>query len=654
MKNQLFTIFKFPFLRNILIAFLAIAVIIPLYEHFRAFPLFRDLLTKAAEDQVIRIATHLSSYDFFSESTLDSTQSIPKKWIEEVSMVSKDLKLEKVKIFSNVGKVIFSTDSKEIGTINTHDYFQNHIATGQVFTKVVEKDTKSQEGRVLYQTVVETYVPIMRNNVFMGSFEIYYDIADQKKAMNLLLGRLNLDMIFMGIWLSLLAVALVLRAAKEMKEREKIQEALRLSEETFRSVTDCAKDAIVMIDTQGRINLWNGAAESMFGYVGSEILGKNMHKTLAPERFYHVANKGFSAFSETGHGSKVVGNTVEMMALHKNGHEFPVEVSVSAIHFRGTWHAIGILRDISTRKEVEQKLKLGFRVMENAADGILVTNGRGIIEMVNPAFTQVTGFSPEEVIGQNPNILKSGRHHDDFYRDMWQSLLDDGIWRGEIWNRRKDGAIYPQQLSMSAIIDTDGNTSHYVAVFNDITQRKADEANLERLAFYDPLTGAPNRLLFLERLDQTIKENRRHKTASALLFLDLDHFKQVNDTHGHEIGDLLLQEATQRLQALVREEDTVSRLGGDEFTLILPHASTHQDAERVAGEIIESMTKPFHFNGIECHIGASIGIAFHPFHADDMDTLIKRADMAMYVAKKGGRNRFHIHESVEQGKDIQP
>ena len=651
MKKQLVIVFNHSYLRNILVAFLVIALLLPLYEQFRAFPPFRDLLTRAAEDQANRIATHLSSYSFFKKGSLETPADIPQAWIDEVFMVAKDLNLEKIKIFTKTGEVIFSTSSRDIGKRNKHDYFQTKVAAGQIYTKVVEKNSKNLEGEIAKNTVVETYIPIMVDQTFKGSFEIYYDISSQRTAMNNLLARFNIDMILMGIGLTLLASILISKASKEIHARDVAEEALRLSEQKFRGISDSAKDAIIMIDTQGHITLWNVSAEHMFGYSEAEIMGCDMHRILAPERFWHNANKGFKDFTKSGKGSMVVGRIVEIVALHKNGTEFPVEISASAIYFRGGWHAIGILRDISARKEAEQRLKLGVRVMENAADAILVTNNKGIIELVNPAFSKITGYPAEEVIGKNPNLLSSGRHGSDFYQEMWQTVVKEGVWRGEIWNRRKNGEIYPQRLSMSAIQDGTGETSHYVAVFNDISQRKADEEMLERLAFYDPLTGLPNRLLFRERLDRAMCEDNRHKTATALLFLDLDRFKQVNDVHGHEVGDLLLQEAAKRLKTLVREEDTVSRLGGDEFTVILRRASNPQDAGRVAGQIVEMMTLPFPIQEIECHIGVSIGVAYHPFHARDMETLIKRADLAMYVAKKGGRNRYHIFEDTANGTD---
>lgn len=647
MRQSLTNIFKLPFLRNILFLFIVFATLIPLYEWYRAFPLFRDLLTHAAEDQAIRIASHLSSYDFFKESPLDSRQSIPKAWVEEVSMVSQDLKLDKVKLFSRTGRVIFSTESGDIHKVNNRDYFHNTVAKGHVFTKVVEKGTQSLEGKVYHRAIVETYIPIMRHGTFMGSFEVYYDIASQRASLDALLGRLNMDMVIMGIGLTLLAMALITRAAKEIHEREAAQEALRHSEKKFRGISDSAKDAIIMLNASGEINLWNNAATKMFGYRASEVLGREMHPLLLPERFLLRARQGFAAFARAGEGKMVVGKTVEMVARHKDGTEFPVEVSVNALQFQGTWHAIGILRDISARKKAEQRLKLGYRVMENAADGILVTDQHANIEMINPAFSTVTGYHAEEVLGKNPRLLKSGRHDDHFYQEMWRVVTEHGLWQGEIWNRRKNGDIYPQRISMSAIRDAEGQTSHYVAVFNDITQRKMDEANLERLAFYDPLTGIPNRQLFLERLDRAIREDNRHKTATALMFLDLDHFKQVNDNHGHEVGDLLLQEAARRLQGLVRDEDTVARLGGDEFTIILRRVSLPQDADRVASKVVTSMVQPFQIKGIECRVGASIGIACHPLHSKDVDTLVKLADTAMYVAKKGGRNNYRIYDPAD-------
>lgn len=265
---------------------------------------------------------------------------------------------------------------------------------------------------------------------------------------------------------------------------------------------------------------------------------------------------------------------------------------------------------------------------------------------MNPAFTKLTGYSLEEVVGAKPSRLKSGRHGADFYRDMWRELLETGSWQGEIWNRRKNGEVYPEWLSLSAIYDDRGAITNFIGMFSDISQLKEVEQGLERLAFYDPLTAVPNRILFRERLQQAMRETDRKSEGdrTALLYLDLDYFKQVNDVHGHEVGDLLLQEVVARISGIVREVDTVARLGGDEFTVVLGNQHDPGIAARIADKIIAAITEPFQFG--EEHknirIGTSIGIAFYPDHASDLDTLVKLADAAMYEAKAAGRNRYQI------------
>ena len=291
----------------------------------------------------------------------------------------------------------------------------------------------------------------------------------------------------------------------------------------------------------------------------------------------------------------------------------------------------------------EKRLRLGVNVIQHARQGIMITGADNIIEMVNPAFSQITGYDRTEAIGNKPSLLKSGRHDQAFYKDLWTTLQRDGHWDGEIWNRRKNGEIYPERLHISAIYDTQQQLSHYVAIFSDISLYKESEEQLERMAFFDPLTGIANRLLFRERLTQSLKELERVPDQKiGVLFLDLDHFKEVNDTYGHQTGDQLLQLVASRLTSIVRKEDTVSRLGGDEFGIILNHIPHTSVASLVAEKIIENLSQPLQINEASCQIGVSIGITFSPDQSNDPTELISQADFAMYQAKKGGRNRANI------------
>lgn len=298
--------------------------------------------------------------------------------------------------------------------------------------------------------------------------------------------------------------------------------------------------------------------------------------------------------------------------------------------------------DISAMKAAQEKLRLTAKVVDSASEAVVITNIRNEIEYVNPAFTAITEYTPEEVVGANPRMLQSGRHDADFYRDMWLEIRDTGRWRGEIWNRRKSGEFYAEWLSIVAIKDEAGNPTHHIAIFSDITHRKEDEERVWRQANYDALTGLPNRALFLDRLNQTVRQSRREDKKFALMFLDLDGFKKVNDTLGHAAGDILLQQTAARLTECMRASDTVARLAGDEFTCILWGVRSHDDVAVVAAKILDRLAEPFDLDGREACVRASIGIAIFPDHASDGSVLLQLADSAMYSVKKSGKNNFEF------------
>lgn len=302
--------------------------------------------------------------------------------------------------------------------------------------------------------------------------------------------------------------------------------------------------------------------------------------------------------------------------------------------------------------ERSDELRMNGQVFESALEGILVTDIDGVIQSVNPAFTDITGYSEEEVVGNNPRMIKSGHHDAGFYESMWKDILETGRWQGELWNRRKSGETYPVWETITAIKGDDGETSHYVAIFFDITERKQVDEKLQYQAQHDVLTGLPNRMLFNDLLEQILKEEQRSKGGVAVLFLDLDRFKEVNDTLGHQAGDLLLQEAAKRLEKVIRNSDVLARMGGDEFTLILRDISSINDASHIAEKIVAAANEPFLLEEHEVSIGASIGISIYPNDAEDADTLIKYADTAMYRAKDSGRNNFQFF-TASMGEDLE-
>ncbi len=418
---------------------------------------------------------------------------------------------------------------------------------------------------------------------------------------------------------------------------------LQGSEERLRSMADNAQDAIVEMDAAGCVEFWNPAAESLFGHTAGEMMGRELHEVIVPERFRAAFHANFPRFVATGEGM-MLGRSVEMVGLCRDGREVPVELSLGALPGgTGGRHAIGILRDISGRHEAEQRLKLGARVIAHALNGIVVTDRHAAIELVNPAFTRITGYAADDVVGKTPRVLKSGRHPPEFYAEMWHALDVSGEWQGEIWNRRRGGEVYPEWLSLSAIRDGSGRVTHYVGIFSDISQRKELEQGLERMAFYDPLTGLANRTLFHERLRQALRDVKRYGGFRvAVLYLDLDRFKEVNDRWGHDIGDVLLEEVARRLSTVVREADTVARMGGDEFAIVLTHVADAEVAGAIAGKIVALLAEPFTLRGRHCQIGTSLGVALAPDHGSDVDALVTTADHAMYEAKRNGRGQYRL------------
>ncbi|QTL37715.1 EAL domain-containing protein [Pseudoalteromonas viridis] len=297
--------------------------------------------------------------------------------------------------------------------------------------------------------------------------------------------------------------------------------------------------------------------------------------------------------------------------------------------------------DVTEFKEVEAELKTAAAVYQATQEGIMTTNANLEITAVNPAFTRITGYPEQEVLGKKPNLLSSGRHDKRFYEHMWHTLETKGEWAAEIWNRRKDGTIYPEWLAISAVEDEQGQVQQYIAVLSDMTERKEQEAKIAYQAMYDALTGLPNRRLLLDRICQDLKQIERQPHLSALLFIDLDRFKRINDTMGHDAGDNLLLEVANRLNHLVRRTDTLARFGGDEFVLLLSQISEVEDAAKVAEKILTSLAQPFNINGFEVISGASIGIAIMPDDANEQQEILRRADLAMYKAKESGRNQYH-------------
>ncbi|MBP1932980.1 sensor domain-containing protein [Ammoniphilus resinae] len=406
---------------------------------------------------------------------------------------------------------------------------------------------------------------------------------------------------------------------------------------------------IMLTDEQGTILSVNQAVTRVTGYLPEEIIGKNPRILQSGRQSLSFYQQMWKEVGENGSWQGEVWNK------RKTGEEYLQWLNLISIRNENEQplHYIAILSDMTEQKKQEESLLLAHKVIENTFEGVMITDGQKKIISVNPAFMKVTGYSAEEAIGQNPRFLQSGRQNLDFYRNMWITIYQKGGWQGEIWNRRKNGDIYPEWLSISAVKNGSGQVTNYVGVFSDISERKRAEERLEQLAHYDLLTGLPNRFLFNEKLKSALFHARRYKHYVALLFIDLDRFKTVNDTLGHAIGDRLLRLAGERLVDCLRREDIVSRWGGDEFTVLLDNIQMVEHVARIAAKITQSISRPFHIEGQEIRVTPSIGISVYPNDGIEIDELMNHADTAMYLAKERGNTyQFYTSEIGESSSKL--
>ncbi|MBF0368841.1 MAG: EAL domain-containing protein [Magnetococcales bacterium] len=361
--------------------------------------------------------------------------------------------------------------------------------------------------------------------------------------------------------------------------------------------------------------------------------------------------------------AKTSGLAEAFKRVHFSGEREHFPVSIYEEEVLTTWFENDVYRldsgeivciheDLTDQKRTEDRLRLTAKVFDNTTEGILITNSANKIIDVNQAYCQTTQYSREEVLGKDPGYLKSGRHDINFYAQIWHTLLKTGQWQGEVWNRRKDGELFPSWLTINTARTADGNILHCIGIFSDTTEKKRMEARLTRMAYRDYLTGLPNRLLFKDRLERELKASRRVGRKTALMFLDLDHFKKVNDSLGHATGDKLLQECARRLRGAVREVDTVARMGGDEFTLVLMDVKDEQAVAHVVRKVLEVFEHPFTIDGHIISITVSIGIAMAPSDGQDHDTLTKHADTAMYQAKADGRKAYRFFEAAMNAANL--
>lgn len=438
----------------------------------------------------------------------------------------------------------------------------------------------------------------------------------------------------------------VFAAARDITERKQMEAKLKDSESRLRAIIETEPECIKIVGADGRLIQMNPAGLKMVeAEAENQVVGKKVLNVIAPEH-----RKAFADLHRRVLAGECAQLEYEVIGI-KGGRRWVDTHAVPMKEADGQTVHLAVTRDIQERKQAEHQLRIAATVFESQ-EGMMVTDANQIILRVNKAFTHITGYTAADVVGKKPRLLQSERHDQAFYESMWAHVHKTGTWEGEIWNRRKNGEIYPEYLAIAAVKNPNGVITHFVGTLTDITLRKASEEEIERLAFYDPLTQLPNRRLLQERLKPALASSHRSGQKGALLFIDLDNFKALNDTLGHDMGDLLLQQVAERLNACVRDNDTVARLGGDEFVIMLEGLSdlafkALEQSESIGQKILAAINQPFQLGTQEYLSTPSIGIALFDGH-EHSDELLKQADIAMYQAKTSGRNALRFFDPQMQ------
>ena len=439
---------------------------------------------------------------------------------------------------------------------------------------------------------------------------------------------------------------------QDVTSSKRIERQLKQRESQLTAVTDAAQSLIMIVRvSDGVVRFSNPSSKHLLGVDPDQLVGRSFYDFFADAASYEALCDQVSA-------QGYVRSYQLSLERCDNQQTVIFLAGLQKINFENEACFVVDLVDITETYLANQDLKLAASVFDNTAEAIVVTDSKNSIVSVNPAFTRITGYELADVKGQNPSILSSGRQSGVFYREMWVSLQEYGRWQGEVWNRRRDGELYAEWLSITALKSDDGEIENYVAVFTDITDRKEKEELIQYQANYDALTGIPNRVLFHDRLSRAISSANRQNQRCALMFIDLDRFKEVNDTLGHEAGDELLKEVAARLQKTVRESDSIARLGGDEFTVMIPYFNHINDVGVVAEKIINNLSKVYRLGRNSAHISASVGITVFPDDGSELKRILQNADQAMYAAKSAGRHTYRyftpeMQIEVEQRQGLQ-
>jgi diguanylate cyclase (GGDEF)-like protein/PAS domain S-box-containing protein len=588
---------------------------------------FHEAATDAlmlSDDRTVR----QSSLDAMSERFVSLARFHPH--YQQIRFIDAD-GMERLRVNSRDGK-IWRTTPNELQDKSARDYFQDAVDLPSGSLRLSRLDLNIEHGQIErpLNPMLRFSAPVISHSgKHLGVIVINYGVGRVLSSMFDKLDESGMRAMLLnesGAWLG----------GGEEADR---WGSLLGRERTFKSMLPQVWDRLI---AQNDDSVMQWSSDDLYG-AAARI---EPMKFLRPESFGSAPD---AKISSTEH-FWIVGSQIDEATLFAPVYErlqvalvlLTLGLSLWAFVMRG-WGRLKIL----SMEALQQVQKLA-KVVEQTSDHVLITDKRGLADYVNPAFCHATGYGHHEVIGENLRILKSGQHSEGFYRDMWSRITRGETFQDLFINRRKDGSLYYEEKTISPLLDDAGKATHFVSTGKDITESK-----ITKMAFYDALTGLANRVLFLDRLQHEMSHARRAKQLIAVMYLDLDGFKNVNDDLGHEAGDKLLADFAKRISTLMRRSDTFARLGGDEFAILLKEIKDPADAEDVAQKILQEMQKPWRVEGVHVNLGVSIGISLYPFDEVDSKGLLKQADQAMYQAKKGGRNRFAVYfEGEESGSPV--
>lgn len=539
-------------------------------------------------------------------------------------------------LLTPAGKIIYSSDPKKMGHKDSNVKGLTDKKEFSDFQKIT----------YYYPVLTTSYCTRCHTSWHTGGINSFYKVALSRKAL-VDISQFSYNSYYMAIFSGIIMVIFFYMFFYMIKKKVS-EDAVKESERKFRSLFENIMDVQYSTDIRGNLTLISPSGVKLLGYDTEDEMKRY---GLGQSMFFDAEER--SKFLRTLSREGEVKN-YEIRLRTKDNAPIIVEMNTKVIYdsLKKPVAIEGIFRDITYRKEYERQIHLMGIIFDTTMESIVITNERGVINQVNPAFTEITGYKPQEIIGKNIKLLRSSRHTEGFYLGVQKTLLRTGRWSGEVWNRKANGEIFPEWTSATTITDKESNKKHYVLVSHDITELKNSEERLKHQAYHDQLTGLPNRGLLKDRMDMAMAYCSRHEKQMALLFIDLDNFKNINDNAGHHVGDMYLQHIGHILNSACREEDTVARVGGDEFVILLPDVESEESALNVARRIFEQFGEPVLINDYRLQPAASIGIAFYPKDADNPIDLLRAADMAMYYAKEQGKGDFVTYRSSMDTSDV--